>query len=393
MSRTRQSATVAALSLTLLACSTGQPRPISPPGPVTVVAQLGGPPVAAPPFGGSPRPNLPGVSPGTNLAPAADTAAAGPPSSGRAATLNAKLLREISPPTGDADLPVGPGDLIEISVFEVEELSKIKVRIPMKGTITLPLLGQIRATGLSPLELQDRISDLLQQKYMHNPQVSIFVHEHTSQRVSVMGSVRKGGVYTLTSRLRLADALAMADGLADEADHTIYLIRRVPMGTVAQGRTDVVAAKTTVPPLPDATEELMVAINLDELTAGREELNVPLQSGDVVYVARAGWYYVGGSVEKPGPFFLRSKTTVQQAITAAGGPKDVADWADIRLYRTKPTGEREVLTFSLNSFEKDQAPPEIQKDDIVVVGKSQAKAFWFGVYDFFKGVLGVSKPL
>jgi len=154
-----------------------------------------------------------------------------------------------------------------------------------------------------------------------------------------------------------------------------------------------VAAKTTVPPLPDATEELMIAINLDELTAGREELNVPLQSGDVVYVARAGWYYVGGSVEKPGPFFLRSKTTVQQAITAAGGPKDVADWADIRLYRTKPTGEREVLTFSLNSFEKDQAPPEIQKDDIVVVGKSQAKAFWFGVYDFFKGVLGVSKPL
>jgi len=165
------------------------------------------------------------------------------------------------------------------------------------------------------------------------------------------------------------------------------------MGTVGQGRPDVVAAKTTVPPLPDATEEIMVAINLDELTAGREELNVPLQSGDVVYVARAGWYYVGGSVEKPGPFFLRSKTTVQQAITAAGGPKDVADWADIRLYRTRPTGEREVLTFSLNSFEKDQAPPEIQKDDIVVVGKSQAKAFWFGVYDFFKGVLGVSKPL
>src|SRR5262249_6084732 len=168
-----------------------------------------------------------------------------------------------------------------------------------------------------------------------------------------------GGVYTLTSRLRLADALAMADGLADEADHTIYLIRRVPMSTVAQSRTEVVSAKTAVPPLPDTTEEIMIAINLDELTPGREELNVQLQAGDVVYVARAGWYYVGGSVEKPGPYFLRSKTTIQQAITAAGGPRDIADWADIRLYRMKPTGEREVLTFSLNSFEKDQAPPEI----------------------------------
>jgi polysaccharide export outer membrane protein len=384
---------VVVLSMTLLACSTAQPRPTSPSGPPTVVAQLGGPPIAAPPFGASSGLTLPGAPRSTDLAPAPGATAAGPPPTGRTATINAALLREISPPTGDADLPVGPGDLIEVSVFEVEELSKIRVRIPMKGTITLPLLGQVRATGLSPLELQDQISDLLQQRYMHNPQVSVFVHEHVSQRVSVMGSVRKGGVYTLTSRLRLADALAMADGLADEADHTIYLIRRVPMGTVAQGRTEVRPSKTAVPPLPDATEEIMVAINLDELTAGREELNVPLQSGDVVYVARAGWYYVGGSVEKPGPYFLRSKTTVQQAITAAGGPRDVADWGDIRLYRMKPTGEREVLTFSLNSFEKDQAPPEIQKDDIVVVGKSQAKVFWYGVYDFFKGILGISKPL
>jgi polysaccharide biosynthesis/export protein len=393
VSRVSQSAAVAALFLTLVACQTAQPRPAPRPGPATVVAQLEGPPVAAPQFGTPSRTTIPGASRGTDLAPAPGAAAADSPPTGRTATLNAKLLREISPPTGDADLPVGPGDLLEISVFEVEELSKIKVRIPMKGTITLPLLGQIRATGLSPLELQDQISDLLQQKYMHNPQVSVFVHEHTSQRVSVMGAVRKGGVYTLTSRLRLADALAMADGLAEEADHTIYLIRQVPMGTVTPGRTEVAPPRTAVPPLPGATEEIMVAINLDELTAGREELNVPLQAGDVVYVARAGWYYVGGSVEKPGPFFLRSKTTVQQAITAAGGPRDIADWADIRLYRTKANGEREVLTFSLNEFEKDQAPPEIQKDDIVVVGKSQVKAFWYGVYDFFKGILGISKPL
>src|SRR5262249_56905598 len=130
-----------------------------------------------------------------------------------------------------------------------------------------------------------------------------------------------GGVEGAGGRFRGADGWGREDGLADEADHTIYLIRGVRMGRVAQGRTEVVSAKPAVPPLPDATEEIMVAINLDELTAGREELNVPLQAGDVVYVARAGWYYVGGSVEKPGPYFLRSKTTVQQAVTAAGGPR------------------------------------------------------------------------
>ena len=62
----------------------------------------------------------------------------------------------------------------------------------MKGTITLPLLGQIPATGRTALELQDEISERLQQKYMHNPQVSVFVHEHNSQRISVIGRGAKG---------------------------------------------------------------------------------------------------------------------------------------------------------------------------------------------------------
>jgi polysaccharide export outer membrane protein len=304
-----------------------------------------------------------------------------------------QLLSQLPPPIPDADLPVGPGDLIEISVFEVEELSKIKIRIPMKGIITLPLIGQVTAAGRSALELQDEISERLIAKYMHNPQVSVFVLEQNSQRISVSGAVRKGGVYNITSRLRFADALGLAEGLADDADHTVFLMRRVPMGTVLRAQVGVEPPKTPVPPLPGETEQIMVAIDLDELAAGREELNVPLQAGDVVYVPRAGSYYVGGSVEKPGAFFLKSRTTVQQAVMAAGGPKDVADWNDIRLYRVKPTGEREVLSFSLNEIEKGEAPPEVHKHDVIVVGKSQTKAFWYGVYDFFKGIFGMGKAL
>jgi polysaccharide export outer membrane protein len=156
------------------------------------------------------------------------------------------------------------------------------------------------------------------------------------------------------------------------------------------------APRGSVPPLPEAatpTEELMVPIDLDELAGGREDLNVPLRAGDVVNVPRAGSFYVGGSVERPGSYFLKSRMTVQQAIMVAGGVKDVADWGDIRLYRTKPNGEREVVTYDLNLFEKGQPPPEIQKSDVVVVGKSATKAFWYGVYEFFKGVLGLSKGI
>jgi protein involved in polysaccharide export with SLBB domain len=69
---------------------------------------------------------------------------------------------------------------------------------------------------------------------MHDPQVTVFVHERRSQRISVLGAVRKGGLLELSGRVRLADALAMAEGLSDDADHVVYLFRRVPADIAAQ---------------------------------------------------------------------------------------------------------------------------------------------------------------
>ncbi len=275
------------------------------------------------------------------------------------------------PPAEEAgDLPLGPGDLIEVSVFDVPELSNLKFRIPNSGQVTLPLIGVVTANGLTAAELEAEIGEQLRARYMHHPQVSLFVHEHRSQRVSVLGAVRQGGVFTLTSRLRLADALAMAGGLADDAAPTVYLVRRV--GTAAQA---------------------MTVIDLESLVAGREELNLPLQAGDVVEVPRAGTYYVGGEVNRPGSFPLRSRTTLDQAPVAAGGVRDVADRDDIRLYRTRPDGSREVRRFSLKDFEAGRPAPELQANDIVIVGKSEGKAFLYAVRDFFRFGIGASASI
>jgi polysaccharide export outer membrane protein len=333
-----------------------------------------------------------------------------PPADFRTAALNSRILSQASPAGTEEDLPVGPGDLIQVSVFEVKELSDIKVRVPLRGAITLPLLGAIPAAGRTAVQLEQDIRGRLQEKYMHDPQVSVFVVEPKSQRISVIGAVRRGGIYPMTSRLRLADALALAEGLSDDADHVIYLVRRVPAGTVAMveaGQEPPAPPAPLAPPAPvgppapppaeavsgadaaaNATEAVMAAIDLDALVAGRDELNVPLQAGDVINVPRAGSYYVGGSVERQGSFFLKAKTTVEQAITAAGGVKNVADWEDIRIYRTKSDGQREILTASLTKIEKGAPAPELQKNDVVVVGKSGTKAFFYGAADFFKGMLG-----
>ena len=153
------------------------------------------------------------------------------------------------------------------------------------------------------------------------------------------------------------------------------------------------AAKTTVPPLPDATEEIMVAIKprrADRRTGGAER---PLAVRRRRLPSRAP---AGTTLAAPSrsralfPALEDDRPASDHGGRRAEGRRRLGGHPPLPA-RSRPG--REVLTLSLNSFEKDQAPPEIQKDDIVVVGKSQAKAFWFGVYDFFKGVLGVSKPL
>ena len=317
-----------------------------------------------------------------------------PASASSTAALNMRLMEQAARQSEDTDLPVGAGDLLEISVFEVEELSKIRLRVPWRGVISLPLIGQIQAAGLTTSQLEDEIRTRLQRKFMHDPQVSVFLQEHNSQRVSVIGAVRKGGVFNLTRPIRLADALALAEGLTEEADRHVYVIRRAPLAAVKAAASGGAApAPGAAPKGGDVTAEVMAPIDLTELADGREELNVALRSGDVVHVPRAGSVYVGGSVERPGSFLLRGKTTVQQAIVAAGGVKDVADWSDVRLYRKAASGDVDVTTYDIEAFEQGKPAPELQRNDVVVVGKHAGKAFFYGFLDFFKGALGVAKGI
>jgi polysaccharide biosynthesis/export protein len=321
---------------------------------------------------------------------------------GRGATaLNKRLLGQMAQSPPDTDLPLGAGDIIEISVLEVDELSKFRARIPLRGAITLPLIGPLTAASRTAIELEEDIRQRLRQKYMHDPQVSVFLEEQKSQRISVVGAVRNGGVFTMSTRLRLADALALAGGLSDDADHLVYVIRHLPAELTVQAsaqaeiqRVNASAADTsTAPPLPTPElREAMVAIDLEVLTSGRAELNLPLLSGDVIHIPWAGSYYIGGEVGRPGSFPLKSHITLEQAVVAAGGVKDVADWDDIRLYRPTDSGEPEVLQFSLNKFQQGNTAPEIRKNDVIMVGKSQGKAILYGLRDFFRFSWGASVP-
>lgn len=126
------------------------------------------------------------------------------------------------------DYRIGPSDLLEVSVFQVPELSRT-VRVNSRGGLTLPLIGEIQAGGLTGQQLEARIAQRLQEKYLQDPQVSVFIKEFISQRVTVSGEVNKAGVFPISGRTTLMQAIAMAGGLGkfgDENDVKVFRDRR-----------------------------------------------------------------------------------------------------------------------------------------------------------------------
>ena len=279
------------------------------------------------------------------------------------------------------DYKIGPEDLVEISVFEEEKLNKA-VRVSSQGNISLPLLGILRVKGLTANELEKEIRDLLAEKYLQDPHVSVFIKEYRSQRISVIGAVEKPGIFEVTGRKSILDMLAMAGGLKEDAGQLLFLIRPPRL-------EDEVAkeSKDTDEPIPRT-----YVIDLEELLVkGDLSLNLPLTHGDVINIPISGKIFVGGEVKSPGGFPLKGKKmTVSQAITMAGGLIPEADGAETKIFRYSGKGtERETLSANVYAIQKGESEdPYLKENDIIIVPKHGMKAFLIGLRDTLKGLLG-----
>jgi polysaccharide export outer membrane protein len=128
-----------------------------------------------------------------------------------------------------SDYRIGANDLLDISVFGVDTLSRT-VRVNSLGMIGLPLVGSVHAGGKTVSELESEIAKLLGKDYVQNPQVSVFVKEFTSQRVTVEGAVIGAGIFPLTGKTTLLQTIAMAKGLDPLADPSSVVIFRMVDG-------------------------------------------------------------------------------------------------------------------------------------------------------------------
>lgn len=148
----------------------------------------------------------------------------------------AAKVRAASKP-GSTAYRIGPLDVIEISVFKVPELSKV-AQVSEIGTLNLPLVGEINAAGRSAREVEQELTVKLGAKYLRDPQVTVFVKEYNSQRVTIDGAVKRPGVYPIAGQMSLLQVIATAQGLTDVADATVVVFREVN-GRQAAARFDV----------------------------------------------------------------------------------------------------------------------------------------------------------
>jgi polysaccharide export outer membrane protein len=153
-----------------------------------------------------------------------DTASTGtsPRASGSLQSFATEIAVTSAP--GNPGYKIGPQDVIDISVFKVAELSK-SVQVSEAGTVNLPLLGEVYVQNKTARDLEKDLTGQLGKKYLQNPQVSVFVKEYNSQRITVDGAVKRPGVFPLQGGLSLLQAVALAQGLEDVSDDTVLVFR------------------------------------------------------------------------------------------------------------------------------------------------------------------------
>jgi len=323
-----------------------------------------------------------------------------------------QLRQMLAPPSSESrasEYRIGPEDLLDISVFEAPELNR-SLRATSSGEISLPLLGMVRAAGLTPRQLESVLEELLRRTYMKDPHVGVFVHEMQSHAVSVFGAVSKPGVFQVRGTKTVIEILSMAEGLAPDAGDTVMVMRNAglpgnaqlneanetePPGaapvdretsdsargeqssTTAASASSTTPAPSTSPGPPHGAST--VTINLKALLeSGDPSINVPVFPGDVVTVTRAGLVYVVGEVKKPGGFALKSNENISvlQALALAEGLTRTSKKSQARIIRTEAaSGQQTEIAVHLGKILAGKAQDlMLRPKDILFVPNSTARS-------------------
>jgi polysaccharide biosynthesis/export protein len=228
----------------------------------------------------------------------------------------------------------------------------VTIRIAGDGSITLPFLGSVQVSGLTATEVSNKIAKLLGEQFLQNPQVSVFVKEFNSQKVSIIGSVKNPGTYSLNGPRTIIQMLAQAGGVNPDAGKGILVFRQDQKG--------------------QSTRLGILRENL--LMRGDPAWNIWLRAGDVVNIPPQEQISVSlfGAVTAPGVYTLvsGSESTLLKAIARAGGLQR-ASKSGVKIKRKDASGKETVLQVNLDDILTGKKPDiPLQDGDLIVINES-----------------------
>jgi polysaccharide export outer membrane protein len=316
------------------------------------------------------------------------------------------------------DYVVGNGDVIDVDVFDVKELSR-EVRVSQTGSIGIPLVPvRLHVAGLTEVQVEQKIAEVLESNgLVYHQQVSVSVKERKSKPITVVGAVAHAMVYQADRPVTILEVLAEAGGIANDAGDTVIVTRPSQdssdpseppaigpedpsVSTTPKDSTPMGAAQpdsaaeplfptpgTTAspnaaanPPAPNQPSPLgsTITINLNELVeSGNATNNIILQAGDIVTVPHAGIVYVLGAVGKPGGFILandRSQMTTLKLLALSGGLNSTAKKDHAVIIRKDNLGQQHQIPVDLKKvMDRTTEDVQLQPSDILYVPSSLAK--------------------
>ena len=241
--------------------------------------------------------------------------------------LSLVLLAPRSSAQSAGDYVIGPQDVLTIAVLEQADLGG-KFAVELDGSFTFPLIGRVKAGGMTIRDFETQLKTRLADGFFKNPQVTVAIEQYRSQRVFVTGEVRNPGSYALTGDMTLIEALAKAGSTTPSASDEVVVVRG------GKG-----AEQATTPGDGRDTRR----INLKDLQNGTAVgENLALRDGDTIFVAKAELTYVLGQVKNPGSYPIRSDTTVLQALSLAGGVTPTGAMNRTRIIRAVKDGRTDT---------------------------------------------------
>jgi polysaccharide export outer membrane protein len=265
-----------------------------------------------------------------------------PPSSGSV------LAASRTPATSATKFTIAAGDLIEVSVYGVPELSQ-KTRVNNSGDLDMPLLGYTHVEGLTTADAQALIEKrLIDGGYIKNPHVSLFTTEY-ARGVSVLGEVIRPGVYPLVGSHSLLDLISTAQGFTASAGREVSITRK-----------------------DDPNHPLSVMLSNDP--AKNVPSNIEIQPGDTIVVSKGAIVYIVGEVVKPSGFVIDPEQgmTITKVLAMALGPLRGASLDKTKIVRKTPTGLQEIPVQLKKLMRANGQDIALQAEDIVFIPGSGA---------------------